>query len=118
MDLALESIRDTSDDLMVARWSQPGRSFLTIAPRVDSLNVVWMIVPPRSAHAARANVVRCDVAVVGEPFLAQCTDATLRCNLLVQQFSHFRVRTDLPKSSRVVGIVDATDPQLPCSSDL
>jgi len=50
-----------------------------------------MIVPPRAAHTPRANVVRHDVTVVGEQFLAEGADAILRGNLLVQQPSHFRV---------------------------
>ena len=58
---------------------------------MNSLDVVGMIVPPRAAHTPRANVVRHDVTVVGEQFLAEGADAILRGNLLVQQPSHFRV---------------------------
>ena len=71
-----------------------------------------MIVPPRSSHPSWADVVRYDVAVVGEPFLAEGADAILRRNLSVHQLPHLSIGTDLPISSRVVGIVDATDSQL------
>ena len=54
-----------------------------------------------------------DVAVVGELFIADCALAVLGENLLVQQLSHFRIRADLPVPSRVLGIVDAADSQLP-----
>ena len=79
---------------------------------MDGLDIVGMIVSPRSAHAARANVVRHDVAVVGEPFLAEDADAILRRNLSIDQLSHFRVRADLPIFARVLGIVDAVDSHL------
>jgi len=98
--------------------SHSARSFFPVAPPVDGLNVVGMIVSPCPAHAAGANVVRYDVAIVGEPFLAEGTDAILRRNLSVHQLTHLGVRTDLPISSWVMGIVDATDSQLPCSSAL
>ena len=85
-----------------------------------------MIVPPSPAHAARANVIRYDVTVVGEPFLTEGADAILRRNLSVHQLPHLSIRTDLPISARVLGIVNATDSQsavlvcslksLPCRS--
>jgi hypothetical protein len=83
---------------------------------VDSLNIVGMIVSPRSSHAAGIDVIGHNVGVVGELFVAESTLAVLAHDLLVQQFSHFRVRTDLPISSWVVGIVDATDSKLALAS--
>lgn len=75
-----------------------------------------MIVSPRSSHAAGIDVIGHNVGVVGELFVAESTLAVLAHDLLVQQFSHFRVRTDLPISSWVVGIVDATDSKLALAS--
>jgi hypothetical protein len=77
-----------------------------------------MIVSPCPSHAAGIDVIWHDVAAVGELFIANRTIPILGHNLLVQQFSHFRVRADLPISSWVVGIVDATDSQLPYSPAL
>jgi hypothetical protein len=98
--------------------SSSARPLFSVAPPVGSLNIVGMIVPPRSAHASGINVIGYGVAVVSEFFIVDRTLAVLGHNLLVQLLSHFRVRADLPISSWVVGIVDATDFQLPCSSDL
>ena len=105
------------------RWhtcptSPSARSLFPVAPPVDSLNVVRMIVTPRSSHPSWADVVRYDVAVVGEPFLAEGADAILRRNLSVHQLPHLSIGTDLPISARVLGIVDTTDSQLPCSCAL
>ena len=75
-----------------------------------------MIVPPRSAHASGTDVVGYDVAVVGEPFLADSALAALGQNLPVHQLPHLGVRADLPISARVLGIVDATDSQLALAS--
>ena len=75
-----------------------------------------MVVSPRPSHAPRANVVRYDVAVVGEPFLAEGADAILRGNLSVHQLTHLRVRADLAIAARVIRIVDPADSQLPLAS--
>ena len=75
-----------------------------------------MIVPPRPSHATGINVVGDDVGVIGELFMADTALAALGHNLLVHQLSHFRIGADLPISSRVVGIVDATDSQLALAS--
>ena len=57
-------------------------------------------------------MVRYDVAVVGELFIADTALAVLGHNLLVHELSHFRIRADLSVSPRMVGIIDATDSQL------
>jgi hypothetical protein len=83
---------------------------------MDSLDVLRMIVSPRSAHAAGMDVVGNDVAVVGELFMADTALAALGHNLLVHQLSHFRVRADLAIAARVIRIVDPADSQLPLAS--
>ncbi len=88
--------------------SASARSLFPVAPPVDSLNVVGMIVSPRTSHAAGIDVVGYDVRVVGELFIADTAFASLGHNLLVQQLPHFRIRADLSIPSRVLGIVDAT----------
>jgi hypothetical protein len=83
---------------------------------VDSLNVVRMIVTPRTAHAAGTDVVGYDVVVVRELFVAESTLTFLGHNLLVQQLSHLRIRADLAITAWVMGIVDAADSQLTLES--
>jgi hypothetical protein len=68
----------------IGRRSLSARPLLAIAPPVDSLNVVRVIISPRSTHPAGADVVRYDVAVVGEFFLADWTFAVLGNNFPVQ----------------------------------
>ena len=82
------------------RWhtgptSPSARPLFPVAPPVDSLNVVRMIVTPRTAHAAGTDVVGYDVAVIRELFVAESTLTFLGHNLLVQQLSHLRIRADL-----------------------
>jgi hypothetical protein len=83
---------------------------------VDSLNVVRVIISPRSAHAAGIDVVGHNVAVVRELFIADGAPAFLGKNLPVKQLSHFRIRAYLPITARVMGIVDPTDSQLALAS--
>jgi len=83
---------------------------------VDSLDVVGMIVPPRSAHASGTDMVGYDVAVICELFMADTALAALGQNLLIHQLPHLGVRADLPISARVLGIVDATDSKLALAS--
>jgi hypothetical protein len=79
---------------------------------MDRLNIVGMIVPPRSSHSTGTDVVGNDVAVVAELLLAESAGAILRCDLSVHQLPHFGIRTDLAISARVLGIVDSADTHL------
>jgi hypothetical protein len=65
---------------------------------VGSLNVIRMIVSPRSAHAAGTDMVGYDVAVVCELFMADGALAFLGKNLPVKKLSHFRIRAYFPLS--------------------
>lgn len=70
------------------RWhtsptSPSARPLFPVAPPVDSLNVVGMIVPPRASHATGTDMVRYDVAVVGKPLLAESALAVLGGDLSV-----------------------------------
>ena len=57
---------------LIAHWptSPSARSLFPVAPPVDSLDVVRMIVSPRSSHAAGIDVVGYNVGVVGELLIA------------------------------------------------
>ena len=94
------------------------RTLFAIAPPVDGLDIVGMIVSPRSSHSSRIDVVRHNIGVVGEPSSAKYTDTILRCNLSVHQFPHLGVRADLPITARVLRIIHATDAHLVRSSFL
>jgi hypothetical protein len=92
--------------------SRPAGALFSIAPPMDRLDVIGMIVPPAPSHAPRAYVVRNDVAIVRELPLAEGARPVLGDDLSVHQLSHFRIGADLPISARMLGIVDATDSHL------
>src|SRR5579864_212345 len=73
------------------------------------LDVIRMIVPPASAHSRRVFMVGDDVGIIGEVLVANCAYAALVSDLPVHQFSHFRGRSQLPISSRVMGIFHSLD---------
>lgn len=52
------------------------------------LDIVWMVVSPRSSHPLRILVVRNDVIVVGELFVTDGARASLLSDLPVQQLAH------------------------------
>jgi hypothetical protein len=58
---------------------------------MDRLNVIRMVVSPRSSHAAGMDVVRYDIVVVGELYFAEGAFTVLDDDLLVEKFSHFSV---------------------------
>jgi predicted dithiol-disulfide oxidoreductase (DUF899 family) len=64
------------------------RPFISVAPPVCGLDIIRMVVPPRSSHAFRVFVVRNDIAVFIEVFLADCTFSVLFGDLSIQQLSH------------------------------
>lgn len=51
-----------------------------------SLDIIGMVVSPRSSHSFRILVVRHDVVVIREVFVADGADPALLDNLSVQQF--------------------------------
>jgi hypothetical protein len=66
-----------------------------------------MVVSPGSSHSLRVLVIRDDVVVVGELFMADGTYPLLLDNFSVQQFPHLRWRPELPISPWVLRIVNA-----------
>jgi hypothetical protein len=75
------------------------------------LDIVWMVVSPRSSHTFRILVVRDDVVVIREVFVADGAYATLLDNLSVQQFPHLGRGSQFPISSRVMRIFDPLNPE-------
>ena len=74
---------------------------------MDRLNVIRMIVSPRSAHTAGMDMVGYDVAIVGEWFVTKGALATLGGNLPVEEFPHFPVGAEFPVSPGVMRVFDA-----------
>ena len=93
--------RKTADRLS---FVHSGRSLFFVAPLMCCLDIVRMIVPPRSPHSFRAFVVRNDVVVVGEFFVADGARASLFSDLAVEQLPHLPRRSKFPISTRVVRI--------------
>jgi len=91
-----------------------GRSFFFVAPPMCCLDIVWMVVPPSSAHSLRILVVRNDVVVVGELFVADGAYTSLLSDLTVQQLPHLSWRSKFPISTRVVRILDPLHPHPYC----
>jgi hypothetical protein len=66
-----------------------------------------MIVSPRPSHPFGISVVRHNVAVICELFVADCTYPVLLDNLPIQQFPHLSWGPEFSVSSRVMRIFDA-----------
>ena len=66
-----------------------GRSFLFIAPEMRCLDVVRVVIRPRSAHSFGIPVVWNHILIVRELFMADGALAVLFDNLPIQQFPHF-----------------------------
>ena len=71
---------------------------------MHGLDIVRMIVSPRSSHASGMNVVGDDVVVVGEGFLADGASSVLLDDLAMEQLPHLRVGTELPVSAGDAGL--------------
>ena len=70
------------------------------------LDIIGVIVSPGSSHAAWVDVVGHDVAVVGEPHMAECVFLALLDNFAVEQLPHSRVGAELTVSPRMMRIVN------------
>src|SRR5579864_4692061 len=70
------------------------------------LHVVRMVVSPSSSHSFGILVVRHNVVVVGEFFVAYGTLAVLLDDFALKQFPHFCRRSQLSITSRVMWIFD------------
>jgi hypothetical protein len=61
-----------------------GGSLFAVAPEVDCLDIVGMVVSPRTAHASRIDVVGHDVVTVGERHLTDGALLALFDNLSIK----------------------------------
>jgi len=76
------------------------------------LDIVWVIIPPRSSHPFRIPVVWNHIVIVCELFMTNGAFPVLLDNLPVQQFPHFSRRPEFPISSRMMWIINASNPRL------
>ena len=79
---------------------------------MDSLDVVWVVVPPCSANTFGMDVVGNNVGVLGELLLAQSADALLGDNILVEELPHFAIGAEFPVSPGMLQVLYATDAHL------
>ena len=75
------------------------------------LNVIWMVISPRSAHPFWIPVVRHDVVIVAELFVADRALSVLFDDLPVQELAHLGRGPQFPISPRVMRIFNAPHSQ-------
>lgn len=119
--LTLNSNKSIPDRLLVFQICGPRsscfsltttRSFLPVAPPVNSLNVIRVIVSPGPSHSPRADVVRHDIAIICELCSTNATFTTLEDYLSIEQLPHFSVRAEFSVPSGMKWILDSTDTEL------
>jgi hypothetical protein len=101
--LPLIKLRMISSQLAL---SNSARSLFSIAPPVNCLNIIGMVVAPGSSHASWVDVVRNDVVVVSELHIAECAFPALFDNLAIEQPPHLCVGAEFPVSPGMIGILD------------
>ena len=89
-----------------------GRSFFFIAPEMRCLDIVWVIIPPRSSRSFGISVVRNDIVVVCELFVADGAFPVLLDNLPILQFPHFGRGPEFAISPRMRRIIHASNTRL------
>jgi hypothetical protein len=105
--LSLISLLARNHDLFV----HPDGSFFLVTPPMCCLDIVGMIVAPRTSHAFGIFVIGNDIVVVREFEMADCAYAALLPNLPVQQLPHLGGRSQFPVSARMARVFDPLDSQ-------
>lgn len=83
---------------------ESSRSLVAVTPPVRGLNVVRVVVAPGASHAFGVLMVRYDVAVVGELYMAERAFSSLFDNLAVHKLPHLCRRPKLAITAWVMGI--------------
>jgi hypothetical protein len=96
----------------------PRRSLLAVTPPVHSLDIVGMVVPTRSSHPSRIDVVGHDVAIAGERHLANGALPVLFNYFSIEHLPHFRFGAKLTVSPGVVRVFDTLHSEPPDSFSL
>ena len=76
------------------------------------LDIVRVVIPPRSSHPFGISVVWHDVVIVGELFVADCANSLLLADFPLQQFPHFGWGSEFSIAPRMMRIVNAANPGL------
>lgn len=76
------------------------------------LDVVRMVISPRSSHSFGISVVRHDVVVIRELVVADGADAALFGDFPLQEFPHFGGGPEFPIPPRMVWIINASNTRL------
>src|SRR5208282_6133923 len=76
------------------------------------LDIVWVVVPPRSSHPFGIPVIWNYIRVIRELFVADGAFPVLLRNLSVEKFPRFSGGPEFPISSRMVRIVNASNSRL------
>jgi hypothetical protein len=92
--------------------SDPARSLLPIAPPVNSLDIIRVIVSPCPSHSPWADMVRYDIAIIRELRFADAAFAALGNDLSIEQLSDLCVGAEFAISSRMEWILDSADAEL------
>jgi hypothetical protein len=79
---------------------------------VNSLDIIRVIVSPRSTHASRADVVRGNVTIVREFDPADTAFTNLGNDLHIEQLSHLSIGAKFAKPSRMKRIFNSADAEL------
>ena len=87
--------------------AQSPRPLLQIAPPMNSLDVLEVVVPPGSSHAFGLDVVGHNLVVIRERYAADCAFPVLLDDFSIQQLPHLGWRTEFAISPGVVRIFDA-----------
>jgi hypothetical protein len=86
--------------------------FSSIAPEMCCLHIVRVVIPPRASHPFGIPMVWHDVVVICELFVTNRAFPVLLDNLPIQQFPHFSRRPEFPISSRMMRILNPSNPRL------
>ena len=76
------------------------------------LDIIWVVIRPRSAHSFGIPVIGNHIVIICELFVTNRTFPVLLDNLPVEKFPHFSRRPEFPISSRMMRIVNASNPRL------
>jgi hypothetical protein len=77
------------------------RPFVPVAPPVNRLDIIGVIVSPGPSHAPRVDMVRYDIAIVRELGLANAAFTALGYDLSIEQLSHLPIGAEFSVSPRV-----------------
>ncbi len=79
---------------------------------MNGLDIVRMIVSPRSSHASGMDVIGHDVVVAGEGLQADGALSVLLDDLAIEQLPHLRVGTELAVASGMMRVFDTLHTEL------